>query len=347
MAESVTQRAGVQSEPQLRGRCDLCGDTAAYVGSDESPERLRTLVCVSCGLMYASPQPSPAEVDHLNLINRGDQGSPTRTPAGLLSQRDLRAEEHFSDWAFNVIQRFVSVAGKSVLTLRCRSGSLSGRLVEQGATVCAIDSYEANVRHAREKRGLATTFLVPMSGFHELAPPCGAPFDMVVGLNEHVLAHVMSPRLLLARMFDLLKPGGYLFLEEKDVLRPAPHLEAFVLDSGRAHLFHLTRDTTRRYVQAAGFELLECEIDRERVSDYTHLRLIARRPESSRAPVNRSRVVPASPGGADILRRVRRWERADRSRRRWKAMQLRVRQLLRPIPGLQRAWRMTRRFWRH
>ena len=348
MVETVTPPTGsMPPGHSLSSLCDLCGDTTAYFCREESPEKLRTLVCSNCGLMYASPQPSPAEVDHLNLINRGDQGSPTRSPSGLLSDRDLRAEEHFSDWAFKVIQRVVSVPGKSVLTLRCRSGSLSVRLVEQGANVCAIDSYEANVRHAREQRGLAATFLVPMSRFHDLVPPCGSPFDMVVGLNEHVLAHVMSPRLLLGRMFDLLKPGGHLFLEEKDVLLPAPHLDAFVLDSGQAHLFHLTLETTARYVRAAGFELIECEIDEDRISDYKHLRLVARKPESAIASVKYPPIVLEAPGGKETLRRVQILERADRLKKRRRAMNVRARQLLKRIPGLRQAWHVAQRLWRH
>jgi SAM-dependent methyltransferase len=344
MMDTIT-RPGERLRPgqRARGRCDLCGETTAYACRAESPARLRSLVCVSCGLMYASPQPSPAEVDHFNLVNRGDQGSRTRSPSGRLSERDLRGEEFYSDWAFDVIQRVVSVAEKSVLTLRCRSGSLSRRLVEKGATVCGIDSYEANVRHAREVRGLATTFVVPMSGFHELVPPCGAPFDVIAGLNEHVLAHVMSPRLLLARMFELLKPGGYLFLEEKDVLLPAPHLDYFVLDSGPAHLFHLTLPTTARYVRAAGFELIECEMDEERVSDYKHLRVVARKPESAVVSAMSPPFFPDAPGAEDVLRQVRRLEREVQRKKRWRSIDSRSRRLLKRIPGLRQAWHLTRR----
>jgi SAM-dependent methyltransferase len=231
------------------------------------------------------------------------------------------------------------------MILRCRSGSLNVRLLEEKAEVCGVDPYETNVWYATQRRGLAATFFMPMSRFHDLDVPFGNQFDMVVGLNEHVLAHVMSPRLLLGRLYDLLKPGGYLFLDEKDVLLPTPQLETFVLDSGRAHLFHLTLQTTARYITGAGFELTECEIDKERTSLYKHLRVVARKPETASTPVKCSPVPQQIAGARNVLCRLQVLACKAWLKNRRRVIHSHCRESLKRVPGARQAWRLSRRLF--
>lgn len=86
--------------------------------------------------------------------------------------------------------------------------------------------------------------------------------------------------MLLEKIFSVLKPGGYLFLDEKDVLKPARYKTGSVFQSGPVHQYHLTAQTTARYLEAAGFVVIECTIDNRRTSDFQHIRAVARKPEA-------------------------------------------------------------------
>src|SRR5262249_14110224 len=153
------------------------------------------------------------------------------------------------------------------------------KLRTDGADVFCIDPFDANINYARTVRGLSNLRKVPMSSIHRLDLPW-AEFDIVEALSVHVLAHTMRPRGLLSRVLSLLKPGGFLFLDEKDVFYPTKGGDEFILDTGRSHQYHLTQGTLGRYIRSTGFDLLECELDRERFSGMRHLRLVAQKPQA-------------------------------------------------------------------
>jgi 2-polyprenyl-3-methyl-5-hydroxy-6-metoxy-1,4-benzoquinol methylase len=335
--------------PQFAGRlvtfespCELCGANEAYLGREQSPETCRTLVCVNCGLIYASPRPSPSEVDAFNLHNPGDAGSLASAPSGFLDEKDLRLEERVALWASKIIERFTPVEGKQVLSLRCLSGALAASLKRKGANVYGVDPFDTNIRHARRERGLSDTLTIPMSRFHELDLPWDTRFDVIEGLSVHVLAHVMYPRRLLSRIRDLLKSGGYLFLDEKDVLLQVPRFDDFVLDTGRAHQHQLTLRTTARYVQSVGFELLECQIDQERISRFHHIRVVSRKLAFD--PAGRTSPPVAGNGqvGREIIRQLQRLAWTVWLRRQRKTVCARTRHALTQIPGLRGMWHSTR-----
>jgi SAM-dependent methyltransferase len=234
--------------------------------------------------MCVSPPLSPAALDTFyDDTFANDPASVQRVGSGFPEQKDLWKEENLAEnWGLKIIQRFMEVRGKSILDLRCRSGALSAILKAQGAEVLGVEPFEANINYARERRKLSDVVVLPFSRFDQFPDPPHGAFDAVNVLAHHVLAHVLSPRVLLAKIFEVLKPGGYIFLDEKDVLRPARHKKKSVMDSGPAHQYHLTLHTTARYFHSAGFELIEYEIDKYRTSDFRHIRIIGRRPETVR-----------------------------------------------------------------
>jgi SAM-dependent methyltransferase len=322
--------------------CDLCCANESYLYAEETPDRLRTVVCANCGLIYAAPRPSPAEVDHFNLTNPGDKGSLVWSPSGFLDESDVGVQEGDVTWSSKIVERFVRVQGAQILSLRCLSGGLAASLEAKGAQVFGVDPFDANIRYARQVRNLTNAVVIPMSRFHNLDLPWTCQFDSIEGLTIHVLAHVMYPRLLLSRIYNLLKPGGYLFLDEKDVLLPREDVYDFVLNTGRAHQYHLTHHTTACYIRSAGFELIECQIDPERVSNFHHIRVVARKPEFQTAEAM-PRPLWENQRGKDVLRQLQRLEWTFRL----KALDTKSRQLLKRIPGLEPAWRAARRFLSH
>lgn len=103
-----------------------------------------------------------------------------------------------------------------VLDFACGTGIVTFQMAPHVAQIRAIDISDEMVRHAKEK---AETLKVPNVEISQtdLFDPCLEPgsFDVVTAFN--VLCYVDNPREVLARIRELLKPGG-LFLSATDCL---------------------------------------------------------------------------------------------------------------------------------
>ncbi len=260
--------------------CDLCGSKDHLVIADDSPSRCQIVMCENCGLLFASPSFAVSALeDFYENGFIGDPGSNLRVKGGDIEPRKIREEERIAQtYSLPVIRRHLDVAGKRILDVRCRSGALADMLARDGAEVVAIDPMERNVEHARSRGTLKEARFVPALELAELAGFPDGAFDAVSALTIHTLGHLPSPRRFLARLYDLLKPGGYLFMDEKDVLHPVHATGPSVFDSGAPHYFHFTQGTLRKYFEVAGFEVLECTIDPDRKKALRHVPVVARKP---------------------------------------------------------------------
>ena len=260
--------------------CDLCQSRDAVIAAESSAESCPLVICTQCGLIYAWPPLSATTLDNFYEDTfANDPGSLQRAGNTFPPDDDRRKEEIIAErWSLQVIKRYMALRGKNILDLRARTGAMTSLLQAEGAVVLGVEPFQANVNYARQVRELSNVIDLPFSSFHQFPLPPDGKVDVVNMLNHHVLAHVLSPRKLLERIFVVLTPGGYLFLDEKDVLHPVRHKKRSALDSGAAHQFQLTIHTTARYICAMGFELLECELDPHRYSDFRHIRIVARKP---------------------------------------------------------------------
>ena len=263
----------------VKGNCNLCRSTEAYLLVDPSELNCRIVICVHCQLMYAYPQIEQETLDQFyeNSFSN-DPGSRARPGEGIEDEDDIQKQDALAEWGWEIINRFIQVKDKRILDLRCQTGALSTQLRSGGAEVFCVEPFEKNRRYATERRGLSEMFPLPFSAFSHLPIPFQGPFDAVNVLTHHVLAHVLSPRMLLEKIYQVLKPGGFLFLDEKDVLLPARYKTRSVFQSGPVHQYHLTVHTTARYLESTGFRLIECQIDKKRISDFRHIRAIAQKP---------------------------------------------------------------------
>jgi len=262
--------------------CDLCKADDTVIAKDFSLDNYRIVMCQKCRLMYASPPLKPETLDTFYEDTfANDPGCRRRAGSDFPPDKDRKKEEiHAENWGIKIIKQYIDPRGKNILDLRCRTGALTSILRGEGAEVLGVEPFQGNANYAREVRGLSNVIDLPFSQFHEFPLPQDEYFDVVNMLPHHVLAHVLSPRIFLERVFKVLKPGGYVFLDEKDVLRPDRHKKQSPLDSGPAHQFHLTLHTTAAYFCSTGFELLECEIDKKRSSDFRHIRIVAQKPKA-------------------------------------------------------------------
>ncbi|MFN4088487.1 MAG: class I SAM-dependent methyltransferase [Alphaproteobacteria bacterium] len=286
--------------------CDLCGSVDAVEVAAATPDQCRTLLCRRCGLMYASPRlPADTLASFYDDEFTGDAGAFARSAGGAVADAKVTKEERIArEWSFPLVARHLDPAGRRILDLRCRTGALSAALAAAGAEVWAVDPFRSNLDLAAA-RGLDRLVEIPVTGFETMAPFEDASFDAVVVLSIHVLAHVRSPAAFLARAHALLKPGGLLIIDEKDVLEPHRQPAPSVFASGPVHNFHLTQATFDAYLRRAGFETVASGPDAGRSTAFRHMVGIARRPLTGPALGS---VLPWQ--GEAILRRLRRVERA-------------------------------------
>lgn len=305
-ASSVEFRASYTSNaPQCS--CDLCLSTESIVVRNDPNDYGRIVLCKNCHLMYRDPRMDPEALDSFYEDTfENDPGCRMRAGENFATEKDRKKEETLAEnWGIKIIKRHLDPRGKKILDLRCRTGALTALLIKEGAEVIGTEPFQANAEFARQVRNLPNILDLPFSRFDQFPLPPENSFDAINVLGHHVLAHVISPRILLNRIYEVLNPGGYLFLDEKDVLLPARHKKQSPLDSGPAHQYHLTLHTTGCYVQSSGFELLECAIDQYRSSDFRHIRIVARKPKTtSSSSKPKSNIIPGKRSPEAIQRRL-------------------------------------------
>ncbi|WP_317706638.1 class I SAM-dependent methyltransferase [Methylomarinovum caldicuralii] len=263
----------------------------------------------------------------------GDAGAPSLAAAeGRPSARKVRAEEkRVRRWSLPLLQRYLDLQGKSVLDLRMRSGALAQAMTAAGAQVLGTDPFPANVRYAAEARGLPFTRRLKITETHLFPGFDPQRFDLITGLTVHVLGHLLSPRQFLHQAYEILKPGGWLFLMEKDVLQPNYNVaRPTPFSSGVAHQFHLTRDTLERYLKATGFEIVHCAIDPLYATGQNRVIVaIARRPDTPPPPFDLASLDHDLDASLSRVRRIETWWRWYAFRgRMWKRLTRWQRKLL-------------------
>ncbi len=223
-------------------RCDLCqgGEFETVATRDRRGQPLETVLCTSCGLLSHARIPTEAELagfyaDHYRRDYHGET-SPT-------ARRVMRA------WR------------KGELTLRRLVPFLrtTDRILEVGAGIgCttkvlelagfAAEGIEPN--HGFRQYGLQQLHARLRSGsLFDLAPE--ARYDAV--LLVHVIEHFRSPRRALDHIYQLLTPGGRLYVEcpNAAALRPAAE-QMFHF----AHIHNFTAPTLNALARRAGFEVV-------------------------------------------------------------------------------------------
>jgi len=309
--------------------CDLCGHAGQRMLVDATPARCRTVMCTHCGLFYAAPS---LAVDQLEKFYDdefdGDAGTKQRLDSGEIENRKIGIEDRLArKWAMPIIRQYIDVAGKRILDVRCRSGSLAEALSEAGADVTAIDPLEPNADFALRRNTIGDVRFVAIRDLDRLTGFDDNQFDVVTALTIHTMSHMPSPREFLDRLFDVLRPGGYLFLDEKDVLSPVRATGDSLFDSGPAHFFHFTPETARKYLERAGLDVIECRIDPVRKKANKHIRIVARKPE-----VTRSKSVDLSCDNEQVITA---WHAAER--------ELQRRAVFNKL--MKKARRLLRRLW--
>lgn len=165
---------------------------------------MTAVICQGCGLIRNDPLPT--EEEKLDAV--GGLLAQLHRPAGVLPRHSLcNARRYLSGFPAGLPR------GAALLDVGCGDGSLLHLAAQQGMRVLGVDTDPEAARLARE--------------FYEVNVLCGraeeldleeSSFDIVCA--AHTLEHLDEPQVFLDRARRLLKPGGFLFIEVPNVLRP-------------------------------------------------------------------------------------------------------------------------------
>lgn len=327
----MSQNLQIASEvpgSRLVTNCEICGGTDFMALAEGSAILCPIKMCKSCGHFFTSPCMDADDLPQFyDEEFEGDAGAAQRLSEGRIADQKVRREQRkMRRWALPIITASCDLKGKKVLDLRTRSGSMAELLAEEGAVVTGLDPFPANVDYATRVRNLDNVILVPLWEWHRLDQLEDDYFDVVTALTIHTLAHLPWPKRFLARIYEVSKPGALLFFDEKSILEPADSTARSVLDVGAGHFHHFTVESFRHIFEAAGFEVLSCDLDGARKSVAKHIRLVARTPDPK----------PGNPGHAAgdfhcdtnaVLQQLEHAQKVLRKRRRYNVVRSKLRTL--------------------
>ncbi len=208
--------------------------------------------CVSCGFKHITPIPTPEELDQ---VYRHEYYT-TDKPLYLERARDdLEWWNIVFSGRFDVFEGALPPERRRILDVGSGPGIFLKHGKDRGWTTLGI---EPSAKAAAHARGLGLEivedFLSPAS-----APRLGT-FD-VIHMSE-VLEHIPDPAALLRLAFDLLNPGGLIYVEVPNDYNPFQHVLRESM--GYApwwvgpphHINYFTFETLAALQQRCGFEVI-------------------------------------------------------------------------------------------
>jgi len=207
-------------------------------------QRVRTVLCRRCGLVYASPRPDPERLARFyrEQIYTQYVDASGRFRERLLAASRTQARDTFNFFVGGGGQR---LAGMRVLEIGCGLGDFLVLARQAGARVLGLELEGPYADFAEKQNDLS----IARGRVEELET--GARFDVIALF--HVVEHLEDPVGVLAALRPRLARGGRLFIEVPNFMGPwrIPFTEFLRLE----HLYNFSAETLRRVLAHAGFRV--------------------------------------------------------------------------------------------
>ena len=232
--------------------CFLCGQAGVPYARVENHEYLK---CPGCGLVYVDAIEPP---DKLYASYDGGWLKSLRRKL-LMPIRSFEGARHFEQsmerarGIFRTLASNFAPAARRFLDIGCNKGFLLAAAAEKGWDVSGVELVpELTLPFKNHYPQFAAQ--VHSCDFGEayarLKP---GSFDAIAAID--VIEHFEDPRRELARIFDLLKPGGVLLIQTPDTQDPVAmeKREQWGALKPREHLHLFSRHNLDRFAKELGF----------------------------------------------------------------------------------------------
>ena len=200
---------------------------------------MHVVACAGCGLVHVNPMFTNAEKQvvspEVRALHRSRAAEASQSAAFAHSLPRMRR-------CVDLMAPFLQ-SGQRVLELGCGDGILLRLLKQRGVRPTGLDMD----RESAEATARSLQVPVFSGAFEDIDLP-GARFDAVVLV--HLIEHFYEPVEMLRKARGLLRPGGMLFLETPNILRPKVGPKRVF---SFAHNYHFSPRTLALALHKAGF----------------------------------------------------------------------------------------------
>jgi 2-polyprenyl-3-methyl-5-hydroxy-6-metoxy-1,4-benzoquinol methylase len=230
---------------QVNTACECCGVQKSAQISEKRGWKI--LQCSHCGLFFVCPQPTSQQLT--NFYNKS---------SGYFATAESDLSKTSPDASKYLHKLFLSTGMKpgKLLDVGCSTGRLIYHLKNMGWQVTGIEVNADSVDIAKKNN------LDVSAGELEEGQYQKSSFDVI--LLGDVIEHVRTPRQLLTLSYDLLREGGFLFINTPNAQSgfatsslllskllnfPWPHSEA------PYHLYEFSPETLSRLLSSIGYDI--------------------------------------------------------------------------------------------
>jgi SAM-dependent methyltransferase len=209
---------------------------------------LDTILCRICGLISHAQIPTDEELAQYYQLQYRQDYHGEYTPSSYRVAREWRRGQQLAQRLLPYLK-----STDAILEIGSGIGCTVKNLELAGFDACGIEPGEGFVKFSRESLKAS----VRRASLSDLghAPTC----DVV--LLVHVLEHLNAPRAALQHIWQLLRPGGRLYVEVPNA--GAPHAAPGKIFHF-AHIFNFTPATLRMLGRATGFEVQQLSRERDK-----------------------------------------------------------------------------------
>lgn len=254
--------------------CPLCGSTqmsALFTAVDDRYDLsgdFPYVRCSTCGLVFVSPEPAPAELKRHYPADYYTHSDPAPSVKDRVNDLLFRAMVALNEGAarpprprplktfgLRGLQRMVGLngidylpgRGSAVLEVGFGRGDFLLFLAKRGYRCTGVE-YDSTCVDRMQKKGVPA--LAGDLRDHDLP---SESFDFV--RMRHVLEHIATPAELMTEVFRILRPGAHLFVEVPNFDGIYSHLfrEHWAQLEAPRHLCHFTPASLSRLLDMTGF----------------------------------------------------------------------------------------------